>query len=186
MTMDIEELEQRVALLSEAFETVQAIDDQRSGLTASSGRPAGGHAARMAARAGRAKPSPEQHSSGTGASSVALIAAASAAGVNPGDTVSDRETLARVTTDVLMGLDRNGAPSGDHPLSGGAIGHTTARARWSHLYPDERRLGMNDGYANAQKVAAVCAPEVVVASGGVCLPVNVDYSVPTWAGSDRP
>ena len=184
--MDIAELEQRVALLSEALETIQTIDQRSGGLTASSGRPASGHAARMAARSGRAKPSPEQQAARTGgAAPVALVAAASAPGLNPGDTLQDRDALARVTADVLQGLDRYGAPSGDHQLRGGAIGHTTARARWSHLYPVERRLG-NNAAANSERVGAVCAPQAVLASGGVCLPVNVDYSVPTWATSDRP
>jgi len=175
--MDLEELEQRVALLSEAFETIQTIDEKRGGLTASSGRPAGGHAARMAARTGRAKPSPEQTTRTGGPPPVALVAAASAAGLNPGDVLPDREALARVTADTLAGLER-------HAPARGVI--MTARARWADRYPAERRLSLHDAWRNTDMVAAICAPEAIVASGGVCLPVNVDYSVPTWATSDRP
>jgi hypothetical protein len=37
-----------------------------------------------------------------------------------------------------------------------------------------------------RRIDAVTSPAALVASGGVCLPVNVDYNVPTWAGADRP
>jgi hypothetical protein len=58
-----------------------------------------------------------------------------------------------------------------------------ASARWE--YPEERRLTA-DAWLSTARMEAVTAPEAVVASGGVCLPVNVDYSVPTWAAQDRP
>ena len=58
-----------------------------------------------------------------------------------------------------------------------------ARARWE--LPPERRLG-TDALANGRLIEAVCSPQAVVASGGVCLPVNVTYGVPTWAGATRP
>ena len=61
-----------------------------------------------------------------------------------------------------------------------------ARCRWADQYPAERRLSLNDPSGNRAKIDAVCAPEALVASGGVCLPVNVDYAVPTWATADRP
>ena len=76
-----------------------------------------------------------------------------------------------------MGCDRDG------PATGPRI---VASARWSDHYPAERRLALNDAQGNYDKVAAVCAPEALVASGGVCLPVNVDYGVPTFAAADRP
>jgi len=65
-------------------------------------------------------------------------------------------------------------------------------ARWS--YPEERQLG-NDAEENTRKMEAVCAPDAarydrrsgaLVATGGICLPTNVDYSVPTWTTADRP
>jgi hypothetical protein len=78
--------------------------------------------------------------------------------------------------DTLMGLDRLGSPSGVHIV---------AKSRWADRYPENRRLG-RDATTNTERISAVCAPQAVVASGGTCLPVNVDYSVPTWATSDRP
>jgi hypothetical protein len=132
------------------------------------------HAARMATTHGRTSPSPD---ASTGARPVPLVAAASAAGVDPGDVLADKEALARVTCDVLQGLDRNRPPSGPSIV---------ARARWADRYPVERRLSMHDPWANRDKVDAVCAPQAIVASGGVCLPTNVDFSVPVFATADRP
>jgi len=55
-----------------------------------------------------------------------------------------------------------------------------ASARYE--YPPERVLG-SDAWENEAKFQATNA---LVATGGICLPVNVDYAVPTWATADRP
>jgi hypothetical protein len=141
-----------------------------SSITAS-GAPS--RAARMAATH-RPQPSPNQQVTGTPAP---LIAAAAAAGVNPGDVLADKTTLARVMVDTLQGAQRSDPPIGPRIV---------ARRRWSDAYPEERRLSLNDAEGNTRKITAVCGPEAIVASGGVCLPVNVDYSLPTWASADRP
>ena len=57
------------------------------------------------------------------------------------------------------------------------------RSTWS--YPEERQLGA-DPYSNAAKVDAVCGPQALVASGGICNPVNVDYTLPVFASDERP
>jgi len=134
----------------------------------------GSRAARMAQTRGPAAPSPNAPTT----KRTALVAAAQAAGIVPGAVIEDSSTLGRVMADVLMGLDR------DEPGTGRP--HMCARARWADQYPDERRLKLNDAFGNSAKIQAVCAPEALVASGGVCLPVNVDYSVPVFAGADRP
>jgi hypothetical protein len=66
-----------------------------------------------------------------------------------------------------------------------------ASARWD--YPEERQLG-DDPAVNTRRLDAVCGLDAgrydrngaLVATGGVCAPVNVDYSVPTWSTADRP
>jgi len=67
-----------------------------------------------------------------------------------------------------------------------------AKATWD--LPPERQLGL-DTEINTAKLNAVCgitAPRVskhdgsLTASGGVCLPLSIDYSVPTWSTADRP
>jgi hypothetical protein len=139
-----------------------------------SGAPASS-AARMAATHGRATPSP--NATTTMSAPAPLVAASAAAGVNPGDVIGDRDTLARVMADTLQGAQRTDPPVGPRIV---------ARRRWSDSYPEQRRLTLNDAQGNYDKVAAVCAPAAILASGGVALPVNVDYSVPTWADSNRP
>lgn len=52
-------------------------------------------------------------------------------------------------------------------------------------YPEERML-TTDEHANANKIAAVVGDQALVASGGICGPVAVDYSITTIAAADRP
>jgi hypothetical protein len=141
------------------------------GLPAGAVRP---RAAAMAARHGRARPSPEPVVAAAGRPIVR--AGAGLRDLNPGDFIESGEVLHRAMVDMLDGLDRDAPSSGKHVV---------ARADWRDAYPADRRLGP-DASRNTELISAVCAPQALVASGGVCLPVNVDYSVPTWAGADRP
>src|SRR5581483_9303363 len=58
-----------------------------------------------------------------------------------------------------------------------------ASARYE--YPETRKLG-SDPWENTRKIDAVINPQALVATGGICLPTNVDYAVPTFATADRP
>jgi hypothetical protein len=58
-----------------------------------------------------------------------------------------------------------------------------ASAFWD--YPEERKLG-EDPWANTRKIEAATSPQALIATGGVCLPTNVDYNVPTWVTGERP
>ena len=70
---------------------------------------------------------------------------------------------------------------------------SSSRSAQVELYPEERRLG-DSLETNTRRLDAVCGLQAarydrkgtLVASGGICLPVNVDYSVPTWSTTDRP
>ena len=66
-----------------------------------------------------------------------------------------------------------------------------------HLRTGQAALAWSSssGALNANKIDSVCGlPSnrfdpttlAITASGGICLPVNVDYSVPTWSTADRP
>ena len=94
-----------------------------------------------------------------------------APGQDPSAPIESREEFFAAMTETLQRLPRHGAPRGDVLL---------ASARYE--YPEERRLG-TDAWENAAKMDQVNS---LVATGGICLPVNVDYSVPTWATADRP
>lgn len=52
-------------------------------------------------------------------------------------------------------------------------------------YPEDRRLGTDPG-ENAAKIDAVTSLNALVASGGTCNPVNVDYSVAVFSTNDEP
>jgi hypothetical protein len=169
----IAELEQRLALLTQAFQTIEEIDKQRdAGALVASGGAGRPRAAEMAANQRRVKPLP-----GSGPAPLTLVAAAQAGGVLPGEAITDAATLANLMRDTLMGLQRDDPPSGPRII---------ASARWADRYPEERRLSQHDANANGSKIEALCAPRAIVASGGVCLPVNVDYDVPVWADAARP
>jgi hypothetical protein len=182
MPMTDEELQGLVAAFTQSAASLSEVLAARGagGVTASASAPPGARtpaprAARMAARNGRAQPSPEvQHQSAHG---VTITAAASCPGVSPGQVLTDRSELAELTSEVLEQIRWDPENYGRK--------HVVARARWD--YPEERRLSSrNDAFTNSSLIEAVCAPEAVLASGGVCLPVNVDYSVPTWSTAQRP
>ena len=164
---------------------------QESLVAASSGTPrgtTGDHFSRMAAN-GRATPSPEGRRSGrtagVGGPSAAVITASMAGnGIAAGQVLTDRAQLAEVTSETLIRIQQD-------PVHFGRK-HTVARVRWE--YPEDRQLG-DSITENTRKLDAVCgltAPRfnkhtgALVATGGICLPTNVDYSVPTWSTADRP
>lgn len=61
-----------------------------------------------------------------------------------------------------------------------------ARARWADQYEASRRLSGQSTPEDFKKLDAVTTPQAIAASGGVCLPTNVDYSLDVWASQDRP
>jgi hypothetical protein len=52
-------------------------------------------------------------------------------------------------------------------------------------YPEDRVLG-DDPYVNSRKIEAVVRPQALVAYGGICQPLAVDYSIDTIGSTDRP
>ena len=100
-----------------------------------------------------------------------LVASAALRGLrDPSAPIEDRYQLAEAMADTLKHMDRH-APAGKVLLA----------SVWTD-YPEERKLG-SDAWENTRKMDAVNA---LTATGGICLPVNVDYAVPTWATADRP
>jgi hypothetical protein len=138
----------------------------------------GGMVPAMARVTGRAAPSPTQEA--PAANGVRIIVAAGVPHFNPGEDLTDPMMLAKAMSETLnrkkMSHDRTAA--------------VVASARWD--YPEDRQLGP-DASSNTNKINAVCGLNAgryrngsLVATGGVCLPVNVDYTVPTWSTADRP
>lgn len=64
-------------------------------------------------------------------------------------------------------------------------GEAQVALRMAWEYPADRVLGA-DPVANTAALDAATSPVALVASGGVCHPVNVDYSIPGFSVDDRP
>ncbi len=85
------------------------------------------------------------------------------------------------STEALVELFVNALNRGRDTGPGGAV---VASARWD--YPAERKLDYADSAGNATKVDAVTGLQALTASGGICGPLNIDYSILTFSSADRP
>lgn len=70
--------------------------------------------------------------------------------------------------------------------TGGGVGQKVSVATLVTPYPEELRLREGDDLRNAHKLEAIFADEAVVASGGICGPLPVDYTIPEVGNLDRP
>jgi len=59
-----------------------------------------------------------------------------------------------------------------------------ASARWDYPADHDLRGARNDPQRATDVVEAAVQP--IVASGGICRPVSIDYSLPVWGTADRP
>jgi hypothetical protein len=181
-----EEIDEAIALLDKssdaAIEVVSEARKRRGSATpapptapvaASSG--VANRAARMAQRQGRIT-APSQNSS---RHTVPITATGAGRGGHGGE-VLDQDSLSRLICDTLGSMPRNGPPRGEVVL---------ARADWRDRYTDERRLGQ-DAFSNGVKLARIAdsndVPAALTASGGICSPGNIDWSVPVFAVGDTP
>lgn len=121
---------------------------------------------------GKITPSPERDQEEP--NRAVLTASGALRGVDPSKPLTDRYELGTAMANTLRRMTKQGAPRGDVLL---------ASATWE--YPEERQLG-EDETENARKIDAVTHPTALTASGGICAPVNVDYTIPTWATAERP
>lgn len=135
---------------------------------------ASGGVRRMARRGTPAKPSPEAAGGANAAAPAVLTATGRLREIDQTKPIPDRKTLGRAMAATLSRMPRDGASSGDVLL---------ASASW--VYPEDRRL-TGDPTHDAEIMDAITHPQALVATGGICSPVNVDYAVPTWATAERP
>jgi hypothetical protein len=140
--------------------------------------------ARMAAGQRTAQPSPEA-ADPDGESRKAVVVASGALRTRKDKTepIESRRELAEAMCETLGHMHRSSPPRGDIIVASATV-----------EYPEDRRL-TDDAWHNSEIIEAVCGPMAqrvdpmsmaLVASGGICLPVNVDYAVPTWATAERP
>jgi hypothetical protein len=150
---------------------VAALAEADVAVTAAAG-PDGGRVTRLARRR-RPQPSPER--AGADALERAVLTASAAMrGIDTTKPITDPEVLAEGLCATLASMSKSGPPRGDVVV---------ASATWN--YPEERQLG-DSLEINERRLAAVCAPDVLVATGGICAPLAADFTVPTFATADRP
>jgi hypothetical protein len=105
--------------------------------------------------------------------STRLIAAGDIPGFGVGQEITTNEQLARALVRKLEGLGRGGTP--DDVLVASMVKD----------YPEDRTLG-EDPYVNDLKMSEILKPKNLVAYGGICEPVAVDYSIDTIGSTERP
>jgi hypothetical protein len=136
-----------------------------------------GAVVRMARGQGKAAPSPEASVAATG---TALVAAA---GYQAGRPVVDKRDLGQMLGEVAW-----------QQVSGNLLNQRVIVASANFEYPEDRVLGP-DAKLNTERmdeITGLNAPRydrqtgALVASGGICQPGTVDYSIPTLASAERP
>lgn len=177
----------RLTSLSEASRILDRVFAARgqAALSASGEPPAKRDArskvARMAARQTPPRPSPELYPEG-GRPRTALIATGGMRDLVPG-TELDKHSLAQGMAATLEARKSN-APQGPRGSHGKDV-VIVASASWADQYPEERRM-TGDQAADEAKWRALTEPDALVATGGICSPVNVDWSIGMIATPDRP
>jgi hypothetical protein len=102
-----------------------------------------------------------------------LLAAGDVSGFSTGQEITDKRQLAIAMARRLESLGARG--NGDRvPV-----------ATLIKDYPEERQLG-EDPFRNSELIEAALAPQAMVASGGICEPVTVDFAVSTIGSTSRP
>ena len=102
------------------------------------------------------------------------MASANAYGLRQGDAILDKWALATSVADTLNALGVG--------WSGKCI---VASADWRDQYDEARKLDDSVG-ATERKIDAITGLSALIATGGICQPVNVDYGIGTWATPARP
>ncbi len=111
-----------------------------------------------------------------------VLAGADLRGFSPGQPILNIGQLAEVSADRMEALR---AARRGNPRMGGRFQVASIQS----AYPEERILG-SDPFVNGQRIAAAVAlaagntTEAIVASGGLCAPVNVSYDL-FGIGDDR-
>ncbi len=129
----------------------------------------------VASAAGRRDPERERPDD---AQSDGRVRASLTAGGNPNSPVHGAAALAELAE--LFAVQHRAARS----MKAGSDGErvVVASARWD--YPEANDLRRGDADMVSERMDNVVTS--MVASGGICRPVNVDYAIPTWANLERP
>jgi hypothetical protein len=112
-----------------------------------------------------------------------MIATGQLSGFRNSDVIPSKEALAEAMASTLDRMSPRDAPMGRVLL---------ATAEWKDQYDEDRRLSVtptgegSDAALNTRRIDAHTSRDVLKATGGVCQPVNIDWSLDTWFTADRP
>jgi hypothetical protein len=107
------------------------------------------------------------------AAPIALVAGGDIPGISAGSPLKDRLALAEAMAMRLHGLRR----------ASGGNGEQVVVASLLATFPEERTLRGNEVDTNTEKIKNVTDPSVIVASGGWCAPLPVNYDLFDIGGS---
>jgi hypothetical protein len=105
--------------------------------------------------------------------STRMVAAGDIPGFGVGQEITTHTQLSNAFMRKLEALGRGGTP--DDVLVASMVKE----------FPEDRLLG-DDPYVNSRKIEAVINPKALVAYGGICQPLAVDYTIDTIGSTDRP
>lgn len=178
-----EEAETPEAGTEETTEAETPAEETPAEPVTASGKPKG-NVARMAARQTRPKASPEAAEPADPRTT--LIASGETR--SPGAEL-DHDQLAIVMSDALS-RRASDIPKGKPGSRGRDV--VIASASWADQYPEDRRMNNGDWQHNLRLSTRMDnalkgrGDEALVATGGICAPVNVDWSINMIATADRP
>jgi hypothetical protein len=104
---------------------------------------------------------------------VSLVAGGDIPGISAGAPLADRSALAEAMSMRLHSLRRASGGSGEQVVVASLLAS----------FPEERTLRGNELDTNSEKIKAVTEPSTVVASGGWCAPLPVNYDIFDIGGS---
>jgi hypothetical protein len=102
-----------------------------------------------------------------------VVAAGDIPGFGVGQEITNSDQLSMALMRKLQALGRSGTP--DDVLVASVIKE----------FPDDRQLGGDPGI-NTRKMNAATQPQSLVAYGGICQPLTVDYTIDTIGSTERP
>ena len=150
---------------AEAEGDAEEAEDREAILAA--GRAALAEQAKPKRRAAPRRAKEHEPASDTGAPhGVKVMALTSLPGKIEGGQAITRKQVAELVSEKWNRMSKTGGPREDYPL-----------VRYSVDFPEERMLKMDDEVGNGEKIKAVVGPEALVASGGLCAPVEPYYDL---------
>lgn len=108
----------------------------------------------------------------------ALVASVNRGNMRAGELIPDEEVLAEATAEQLRRMPRNTPGNGE--------GVVLASADWSDQWDRERFLIAGRDGENEAKLRRGSSPRSLQATGGICQPYAVDFSMPMWLTDERP